>query len=99
MSAQAPIPYAVRSKILADPYYKVCARKSDGGCQGRITWEHAIMYAGKRVQEVWCILPLCVEHHLGSSLNKALNIKLAMSRATEEDRKKYPRLKWDILNT
>lgn len=87
------IPFKILIKILADPFYKNCARQGED-CSGRITFEHAILYAGKQVQEVWAIIPLCWYHHLGEGLNKRWNIDFAMSRATEEDKQKYPRLKW-----
>jgi hypothetical protein len=88
-----PIPSKLRRELSADPYYRVCARANED-CAGRITWEHAIMYAGKQVQERWAIIPLCYHHHLGEGLVKSVNILLAMSRATKEDKLKYPRLKW-----
>lgn len=88
-----PIPPRLRRELSKDPYYQTCAR-ADETCQGRITWEHAILYAGRQVQERFAIIPLCYFHHLGSGLVKRINIQIAMSRATPEDKKKYPRLKW-----
>jgi hypothetical protein len=32
-------------------------------CEGRLQWHHAFTYAGKRVNELWAIIPLCEEHH------------------------------------
>ena len=80
-----PIPPAVKAEILADPYYKTCARSDEGECEGRVTWEHSYIYAGKQVQEKWSILPLCVFHHLGEGLDKDLNHLLALLRADLED--------------
>ena len=90
------IPPKLLQLILADPYYKQCARARGAGseCAGRITFEHAMMYAGSQIQEKWAIIPLCVWHHLEDGLDKSWNIKTAMSRATPEDKKKYPRLRW-----
>jgi len=96
-----PIPPKLRRELSEDPYYKTCAR-ADKTCKGRITWEHAVLYAGKQVQERWAILPLCEWHHSvnqfqdGGALNKRLNKEIAMARATPEDRAKYPRLKWKL---
>lgn len=42
---------------------KVCARRDEGNCDGRITWEHAIIYAGHQLQEAWAILGICAYHH------------------------------------
>lgn len=95
------IPPKLKAELAADPEYKLCVLGDtfpDGmNCSGRITWEHAILYAGKQVQERWAIIPLCVYHHLGNGLNKRWNKQYAMSRATEEDKKKYPRLNWEPL--
>lgn len=87
------IPPKIKKAILSDDYYKKCAR-SNADCQGRITWEHAFTYAGKQIQEVWAIIPLCWYHHLGVGLVKAINQAIAISRATLEDLQKYPRLLW-----
>lgn len=90
------IPTKLRKELSEDPEYKICAR-SGTGCEGRITFEHALLYAGKQVQEKWAILPLCWYHHLGAGLDKRWNINYALSQATEADRKKYPRLPWHLL--
>ena len=92
-----PIPLKLRKVIDTDPYYRTCARAEDGGCWGRITIEHALIYAGKQINELWCLLPLCWFHHLGEGLNKAKNQLIALSRATPEDLAKYPRLDWQKL--
>lgn len=80
-----PIPPAVKAEILADPYYKTCARADEGTCGGRVTWEHAWIYAGRQIQEKWAIIPLCVWHHLGEGLDKDLNHLLALERADMKD--------------
>ena len=76
-----------------DPYYKVCAR--DGAdCSGRVTWEHAFIYAGKQINEKWAIIPLCWYHYLGAGMNKRINEAIALSRTKSEDFEKYPRKNW-----
>jgi hypothetical protein len=89
-----PIPPKLRRDLAADPWYSSCARAS-GECRGRITWEHALMYAGKQVQERFAIIPLCEWHHLGDGLVKRINVEIAMARATPDDKKKYPLLPWN----
>lgn len=85
------IPAKLLKEILADPYYKVCARKPDGGCAGRITFEHAIIYAGRQLQEKWAIIPLCTFHHAvnehqdGGNLVKDKNVWIALNRATDSE--------------
>ena len=87
------MPKKLREELDADPFYHVCARHNDD-CDGRVTWEHAIIYAGRQVQRKWAIIPLCEFHHLRDGLNKTWNIWFAMSRATADDRKEFDRLKW-----
>lgn len=92
-----PIPSKLKARILADPFYKVCAR-ADFSCTGRITWEHAFIYAGKQINEVWAIIPLCAFHHLvDEGMDKAQNQLIALSRATPEDLAKYQRINWSVL--
>lgn len=69
----------------------VCARKCDGGCAGRLTWEHAIIFAGRQLDEPWAIIKLCAHHHAvdeyqdGGDLQKEKNVWLALNRATNEE--------------
>lgn len=88
-----PIPKAMRDDIAQDPYMKKCAR-ANHECEGRITWEHSWIYAGKQINEKWAIIPLCVFHHLGEGLNKRENERISLRRATEEDLVKYPKKDW-----
>lgn len=88
------IPDDVRKQLQDEP--DVCARLSDE-CSGRITWEHALYYAGRKIQDRFAIIKLCEYHHLGSGLVKSINQQLAGARASEEDMKKYPRLNWTYL--
>lgn len=88
-----PIPKKLKEEMSQDPYYRECARK-DETCYGRITWEHAFIYAGKQIQEKWAIIPLCWWHHLEGGLDKKENQRIAVARATVEDLAKYPRKKW-----
>lgn len=62
-----------------------------GGCDGRVTWEHAIIFDGKQLNEKWAIIPLCEWHHAvnkhqdGGDLNKEMNVWVAVNRATSEE--------------
>lgn len=92
-----PIPQKLRKKIDENSYYKICARKGDGPCDGRITMEHAFIYQGRQISELWAIIPLCWRHHLGAGLDKDKNRYIALNRANEEDLKKYPKKDWKQL--
>lgn len=85
------IPNKLREEMAQDPYYSECARLGDGVCGGRITWEHAIIHAGRQLNEKWAIIPLCERHHsIGSymdrgDLNKQENLRIALNRATDAE--------------
>ena len=87
------IPRKLRAELAADPFYRACARKGLHGhkCAGRITWEHAFIYAGKQVQKKWAIIPLCAKAHAvdefqdGGDMNKEINQLIALSRAADEE--------------
>jgi len=93
-----PIPNNIVCELKKEP--SICARIDEGDCEGRITWEHAASYGGRKIQERWAIIKLCERHHsLGrwqnQPLNKRRNREIAMGRATAEDRKRYPKLNWN----
>jgi len=88
------IPDKLRARLSDMVRMKFCARRLEGGCGGRITWEHALIYAGKQVQEEWAIIALCFDHHLGPNLDKEKNVTIALLQATHEDLEKYPRSDW-----
>lgn len=88
------IPLKLRQQLASDPFYKKCAR-ADEWCSGRITWEHAFRYAGKQINALWAIIPLCWFHHMGKGLNKRINQLIALRRATQEDLALYPKKDWD----
>lgn len=97
----------VKAKLLQEP--DVCARAKDGGCKGRITWEHALIYAGRQIDEVWAIIKICEYHHAVNTyqdmgaLNKEKNVWIALNRATDDELRKYSKAidlikKRDFLN-
>lgn len=69
---------------------RVCLRSDEGNCSGRITKEHAIIYAGKSLQEDWAILNICAYHHEvdrfqdGGGMNKEKHVWIALNRAPDE---------------
>lgn len=83
----------IKEQLQLEP--NICARASDGGCDGRITWEHTLIYAGKQIDEVWAIIHLCAYHHEvdefqdGGGLNKEKNVWIALNRATDQELLKY----------
>lgn len=85
------IPLKLKREILADPFYTMCARSKAGQCDGRITWEHAIIFAGKQLNAKWSIIPLCEYHHGvnrhqdGGDLDKQINVWIALNRASDTE--------------
>lgn len=84
------IPERLRERIAADPYMALCARRGKE-CEGRVTWEHAMKIAGRKLQRGWAIIPMCVFHHLGKGLVKWVNQLIALNRATDAELAEFPK--------
>lgn len=90
-----PIPIKLREQIAADPFMKRCIYKY---CQGKPEWEHAFLYAGKQINEVWAIIPVCEHHHRGPGLDKDYNRYRALERADLADlKKRMPKKNWSQI--
>jgi hypothetical protein len=82
----------VKDIVLSRP--QICARNAENDCQGRLTWEHAIIHAGRQLDEAWAIIILCEYHHAVNNfqdrgdLKKELNVYYALNQATDEELKK-----------
>lgn len=69
-------------------------------CEGRVEWEHSWLYAGKRINEKWAIIPCCYMHHRGGLLDKDYNRYCSLKKAFKlygdlrELFKKYPKKNW-----
>lgn len=92
------IPPPLRDKLANDKWYKKCCLSPEtckisnlGTCGGRIEWHHNLIYAGKQVNEPFCILPVCHNHHYKAQ-NKTVKevMDLIMwSRATSQQIGEY----------
>ena len=84
-----------KSIIDSSPYYKKCARRTDSNCAGRITIEHALVFGGRQIAELWNYVPLCEYHHAvlnyqdGGDLQKEKNVWIALNQANDLELKKY----------
>lgn len=95
MSFTSTIPKQMRDKMSQDKFYLKCCI-ADETCSGRTEWHHNLIYAGKRQNELFCILPVCHSHHEREK-DRKIGDKLdwiMYNRATEEDKLKYPRINW-----
>lgn len=95
MSLRLPIPKDMREELEKDPYMKRCVLESEI-CDGRIEWNHAFIYAGKRINELWSILPMCHFHHKTEAtyrhtLKGIILLRIAHFKAVKDFHKKYPR--------
>lgn len=77
--------------MASDPYYDRCCMAFRGDCDGRITWEHTLIFANKQINEKWAIIPLCEFHHAvgqhqdAGGLKKDMNVWVALNRATDNE--------------
>lgn len=89
---------SLRKDIGEDPEYSRCSLQGISfvdECEGRITREHALIYAGKKIQEKWAIIPLCAKHHAvdqfqdAGTMVKQRNVWVALNRATPEELRRF----------
>lgn len=90
------VPHKLRSKWAMEDLLgmrRVCMRADEENCGGRLTKEHAIIYAGKQLQEEWAILDICEFHHGVNNyqdrgdLKKEKHLWIALNRASDEELK------------
>lgn len=88
-----PIKLSNRKDMALDPFYKKCSLEGRQGheCGGKITWEHTLIYAGKKLQDPWAIIPLCERGHAvnnyqdAGTMKKELNVWVSLNRATDDE--------------
>jgi hypothetical protein len=86
------IPKKLRDEMAADPFYTRCCITGELGTRSNpIQWHHNLIFAGKQVQEKFCILPIRksihdqVHHEL---IRDRLNWVM-LNRATYEELERY----------
>lgn len=89
------IPKKMRATMAIDPSMQVCMRNEllhDHVCapdplnpRKMYEWEHALMYAGRKINAPWAIISICWLVHRGGKLNKEINVWIALNRATDEE--------------
>lgn len=88
------VPQKLRRKWQEEDWRGVqreCMRADEGNCEGRVTKEHAIIYAGKQLQAEWAILDICEFHHGVNNfqdrgdLDKEKHVWIALNRATDDE--------------
>lgn len=71
----------------ADPFYKQCC--ITGSKSGKIDWHHNLIFAGRQVNEKFCILPLLKSIHDNIVVHKEECDWIMWNRATDEEIKRY----------
>lgn len=72
----------------------------DHVCEGRITREHALIYAGSRIDEPWAIVLLCAKSHSVDEwqdcgiLDKRKNEWIAINRMSATDMRRLSKVNW-----
>lgn len=97
------IPAGLRSEMERDPFYKRCAITGKPAGMVRIEWHHNLIFAGRQVNEKWCIIPLSKEIHDSIVQHKDRVDWIMLNRATDDDLRRYSKAvdlisKRDALN-
>ncbi len=69
MSLTKPIPPEMREEMSQDKFYSKCCI-ADEHCGGVIQWHHNLQFRGSRVNEIFCILPVCKKMHDKADTNE-----------------------------
>lgn len=89
------IPKRLRELLANDQFYKKCCLT--GKTNEKIDWHHNFNFAGKNLNEKWCILPVCNsihQYHQGitSKVKEKLNW-IMYNRANNQTLKRYSKAK------
>lgn len=91
------IPKKLREKLTHDKFMRRCIlAESRDPCRGKVEWHHVWTYAGKQIQEVFAIMPLCAEHHKHEYLFRDYIRAVSLSRVTKGELEKYPKINWRL---
>lgn len=91
----------LREEVGLDPEYSRCALQGlqFGACGGRVTREHSLIHAGKKIQERWAIIPCCAAHHgvdffqdAPTEAPKDVRVWVALNRASDDELRPFSRV-------
>lgn len=82
------MPKAQRDRLALLPRMQKCARASEGGCSGTLTWQHCY---GRKNAPDWTVICLCWRMHLGDLQNKQKDKWIALHIATDADLERDPK--------
>ena len=81
------IPKKLKEEMARDPFYKRCC--ISGATNEKIEFHHNLIYAGRQVNEKWCILPLAKSIHDRIVEFKEKCDWIMLNRATDDDLRRY----------
>lgn len=87
--------------MVHDLFYRRCC--ITGAMNVKIEWHHNLIFAGRQVNEKWCILPLAEDVHADIVKHKEKCDWIMLNRATDEELARYSKaenlkVKRDRLN-
>jgi hypothetical protein len=83
------MPPALRAELEADPFYQRCCITGVLARYEKVDWHHNFIFAGRQVNEKWCILPLAKAAHDDIVRYKEKCDWIMLNRASDETLKKY----------
>jgi len=97
------IPDADRKRLAEDPWMITCKGLNEDMlvCTKKTQeWHHALMYAGKRIQRWYAIVPLCTDCHRGDNgtiplRNRGWAELQAMERDFNALQREHPKFNWE----
>ena len=90
-----PVPAEMREQLADDPFMQSCII-GNIQCEGRIEWNHAFSYSGKRQNKLWALIPMCHFHHyheanLKSEIRQAMRTRIWYFEDEHNFRIEYPK--------
>jgi protein involved in ribonucleotide reduction len=97
-----PIPIKLRQRLANRTDMNTCCACKAGG---KMEWNHVWIYAGKQINEIWSIVPLCTYCHRGNNgtifqASKEASEKESIKRLVEsnfENLELYYKKDWDSI--
>ena len=83
------MPLSLRKELQRDPFYQKCCITGYSNKFVKIDFHHNFIFAGRQVNEKWCILPLGSLVHIHIVQFKEQCDWIMLNRADEETLKKY----------
>jgi hypothetical protein len=89
------IPKKLREEMANDPFYKRCC--ITGRMDEKIDFHHALIFAGRQVNEKFCILPLAQSVHKEIEKHKMKCDWIMLNRGTDDELIRYSKVE-DLIH-